>query len=225
MVGLNKSLAFIGGVSAHVGGEQPDADAETRSITRLEGSRWRGGRLWSWIRDPRAWTAVDREAGGAGATAAPTGLGVRAPRRGGVRSAISGSTHTSPETWTTTLLQMLAPTVADTHEVSKPHVRDARWSAERIGPTIIAAPQCGHVHVARVGAAVAAGVDVGVGDAGDAGAESTVRARARRAARHVLARKPDWRIRTKPRGKMCWTKRRRNSMALRVIVRRWSSRA
>src|SRR5262249_4787694 len=28
--------------------KQPDGDAETRSITRLEGSRWRGGRLWSY---------------------------------------------------------------------------------------------------------------------------------------------------------------------------------
>jgi hypothetical protein len=27
-----------------------DANAETPSITRLEGSRWRGGRLWSWNR-------------------------------------------------------------------------------------------------------------------------------------------------------------------------------
>ena len=28
--------------------EHLDADAETPSITRLEGSRWRGGRLWSY---------------------------------------------------------------------------------------------------------------------------------------------------------------------------------
>jgi hypothetical protein len=31
--------------------EQLDANAETPSITRLEGSRWRGGRLWSYKPD------------------------------------------------------------------------------------------------------------------------------------------------------------------------------
>src|SRR6476646_1765075 len=134
-----------------------------------------------------------------------------APGSGGARCAISGSTHTAPETWSTTLLRVSAPTGADTHEVSKPQVRDASCSAERIGPTIIAALQRGHVHVARVGGAVVSGVVVSiVVGAGDAGAESTVRARATRAVRQVLARKPDWRMRTKPRGKMCWTKRRRN---------------
>src|ERR671918_344227 len=94
-------------------------------------------------------------------------------RRGssGPRRAISGATDTSPETWTTTLLKVLARTVAGTHEVSKPQVRDASWSAERIGPTIIAAPQCGHVHVARVRAAGVSGFDVG---ADDAGAESSM---------------------------------------------------
>ena len=35
------SLSFIGGVSAHEAGSAPDANAETPSITRLEGSRWR----------------------------------------------------------------------------------------------------------------------------------------------------------------------------------------
>ena len=39
--------------------EHPEADAETPSITRLEGSRWRGGRLWSWNQDLCAWNAVD----------------------------------------------------------------------------------------------------------------------------------------------------------------------
>jgi hypothetical protein len=45
--------------------EHPDAHAETPSITRLEGSRWRGGRLWSWNQDRRAWTDMDEAAGGA----------------------------------------------------------------------------------------------------------------------------------------------------------------
>ena len=81
--------------------EHPDADAETPSITRLEGSRWRGGRLWSWNQDPRAWTDVDRAAGGARATAAPTRLVARAPASA-ARVAIGGSRRTSPETWATT---------------------------------------------------------------------------------------------------------------------------
>ena len=76
----------------------PDADAEALSITRLEGSRWRGGRLWSWNRDRRAWTDVDREAGGAQATAAATWLVARAPASAGARCSIGGSTRTSPET-------------------------------------------------------------------------------------------------------------------------------
>ena len=37
------------------------------------------------------------------------------------------------------------------HEVSKPRVIVASWSAERIGPRIIAAPQRGHAHVSTVG--------------------------------------------------------------------------
>ena len=49
-----KSLAFIGSASAQEVDEHPEADAEALSITRLEGSRWRGGRLWSWNQDPRA---------------------------------------------------------------------------------------------------------------------------------------------------------------------------
>ena len=90
-----------------------------------------------------------------------------------------------------------------------------RWSAERIGPRIMAAPQRGHAHVLAVGASVAA--DAGV--TGTRAAASSVRARATRAVRQVFARKPDCRIRTKPRGRMCWTKRRRNSIADSVIVR------
>jgi hypothetical protein len=51
---------------------QPEADAEGTSITRLEGSRWRGGRLWILKWDPRAWAVVDRGAVGARAAAART---------------------------------------------------------------------------------------------------------------------------------------------------------
>ena len=101
------------------------------------------------------------------------------------------------------------------HDVSKPSVNVVSWSAVRIGPMIIVAPQRGHVQVARVGTSVAtAGV---AADGRDL--LRSVLASATRAARQVLARNPDWRIRTKRRGRMCWTKRRRNSRAESVIVR------
>ena len=75
-----------------------EADAEALSITRLEGSRWRGGRLWSWNRDPPAWRDVDQEAGGARATAAPTRVAARAPASGVAGYSSGGSTRTSRET-------------------------------------------------------------------------------------------------------------------------------
>src|SRR2546429_6659038 len=107
------------------------------------------------------------------------------------------------------------------HEVSKPSVRVAKWRAERIGPMIIGAPHWGHAHEARVAVSV---VDVAVAsvEAGADGVASRVRASATAVERQVLARNPDCRMRTKPRGRMCWTKRRRNSVARSVIVRRWS---
>src|SRR5437879_11900575 len=46
-LGSDQSLAFIGSDSARDDRVGSDADAESLSITRLEGSRWRGGRLWS----------------------------------------------------------------------------------------------------------------------------------------------------------------------------------
>jgi hypothetical protein len=83
------------------------------------------------------------------------------------------------------------------HDVSKPKAAVASWNAERIGPTIIAVPHRGHAHVARVGASVTCGVA-----AGDVrGVVSKLRARVTRAARQVLARNPDGRMRTKPRGR------------------------
>ena len=98
--------------------------------------------------------------------------------------------------------------------MSKPSVTVARWSAERIGPTIIAAPQRGQAHVARVAGSVAwrRGRVGGRVPALTAWRAACARARSR-AARQVFARNPDCRMRTKPRGRMCWTKRRRNSMA------------
>ena len=77
------------------------------------------------------------------------------------------------------------------HELSKPKVIVRSWSAERIGPRIIAAPQRGHAQVA------ADGVSVAVDDGATAvGAEfRSVRARAMRVVRQVLARKADCRRR------------------------------
>jgi hypothetical protein len=126
------------------------------------------------------------------------------------------SRHTTSETGMTT--SMRTPWVrpgSGGHELSKPRVIVISCNLERIGPRVITAPQRGHVHVAGVGASV------GVDDVARCvrGARSSVRARARRAVRQVFARNPDCRIRTKPRGRMCWTKRRRNSIADSVIVR------
>jgi hypothetical protein len=50
-------------------------------------------------------------------------------------------------------------------------------------------------------------------------AARSYRTSVRRDARQRFARKPYCRIRTKPRGRMCWTKRPRNSEAVRVIFR------
>jgi hypothetical protein len=89
------------------------------------------------------------------------------------------------------------------HDVSKQSVMVARRSAERIGPTIIVAPQRGHAHAGRGAISLVAVVSVDALAAGQ-----------------VFARNPDCRMRTKPRGRMCWTNRRRNSMAESIIVRR-----
>ena len=47
-IGPSMSLALIGSASAKVAGEQEKARAEALSIRRLEGSRWQGGRIWSY---------------------------------------------------------------------------------------------------------------------------------------------------------------------------------
>jgi hypothetical protein len=76
------------------------------------------------------------------------------------------------------------------HEVSKPSVIVASWSAERIGPRLIAAPQRGHAHVSTVGTSVEVGADATAGRT----APRRLRASATRAARQVFARNPVWRI-------------------------------
>ena len=94
--------AFIGSVSALEARRALDADAETLSITRLEGSRWRGGRLWSWNRDPeRGPEEMERSAARERRRHARRRV-ARARRVpvGGARS--RGLRHTTPETWTTT---------------------------------------------------------------------------------------------------------------------------
>jgi hypothetical protein len=55
------------------------------------------------------------------------------------------------------------------HEESKPRVTVISWSADSIGPRIIAAPHRGHVHVGRV--VVSVDVDPGTSRAGAGGAE------------------------------------------------------
>ena len=83
----------------------------------------------------------------------------------------------------------------------------------------------GHAHEARGNVSVVSVRGTSVDATGAAGVASSVRASTRRAARQVFARNPDCRMRTKPRGRMCWTKRRRNSIADSVIVDGRFSRA
>ena len=100
----------------------------------------------------------------------------REPAWGGVRRSYRVLIHTAPEAWVGTLAR--TPVVTrppGPHEVSKPSVTEARRSAERIGPIIIAAPHRGHAHVAggtvstvsvgvaSVDAAAGEGVASGVG--------------------------------------------------------------
>ena len=117
-------------------------------------------------------------------------------RRGSVRDAMGwedGSAHTTPDTWATTLTRTPVGTWLCAHDVSKPTTIVAKWNAERIGPRTIGAPHRGQCQ---------AGV---VEDGSTRGEErrSNRRASARRGVRHALARYPNCRIRTKPRGRTC----------------------
>ena len=92
-----------------------------------------------------------------------------------------GRRHTAPDTWATTSTPTPGgPRTIGAHEVSKPQVRAARWCADRIGPTVMAAPQCGHVQVARVAVSVRTAAVASVAG-GAAGRASSVRASATRA--------------------------------------------
>ena len=81
----------------------------------------------------------------------------RADARGdGTGSVQPGSRQTIAETWmpTSTRTRRVRRGIGG-HELSKPRVIVISWSAERIGPRIIAAPQRGHAQVATVGVSVA----------------------------------------------------------------------
>ena len=173
------SLALIGSASAQSAGRGLDVEAEALSITRLEGSRWRGGRLWSWNRDLRAWGVVDRGAVGGRAAAARTRRVERTGRGLEATGSHDGLRHTAPDTWATTLAKTsVKATSLGAHEVSKPSVTVASWSAERIEPMTIVAPHRGQYQAGRV---------EGVFDGRDA-RRRRLRASARRAVRHALAR-------------------------------------
>jgi len=79
-----KSLALIGSASTQSAECGPDVEAEALSITRLEGSRWRGGRLWSWNGDRRACDVAHVTVGAGAATG-------RALRVGRTASALSAA--------------------------------------------------------------------------------------------------------------------------------------
>ena len=98
-----------------------------------------------------------------------------------------------------------------TYELSRGLHLKANWRAERLGPTFISPLQRGHRQVELLLASVeqlSGGLGVAV---------RSSRASASSVARRVLARNPNCRMRTKPRGRICWEKRRRNSVAARVI--------
>src|SRR5262245_43902284 len=100
------------------------------------------------------------------------------------------SRQTAADTWLTTLMKVDVITQsAGHHEVSNPKAAVVSWIAERMGPTIIAAPHRGHVQVVQVSAAGAAAcASVAAADMG--GLASNVRARITRAVRQVFARNP-----------------------------------
>src|ERR1700689_5088893 len=85
------------------------------------------------------------------------------------------------------------------YELSRGLHRDASWRAERFGPIRISPLQCGHRHVVLA-------ASVGQASGGFGVVARSCRARARNADRRVFARIPNCRMRTKPRGRMCWVK-------------------
>ena len=97
------------------------------------------------------------------------------------------------------------------YELSIALHRLTNCEGERFGPIRISPLQWGQRQVAslEIGAEQ---MSVGGGVVA-----RSVRASESNLDRRVFARNPNCRIRTKPRGRMCWVKRRRNSVASRVI--------
>ena len=124
-----------------------DADAESLSITRLEGSRWRGGRLWS------------RELGSesvSGSESRPSALWIDVSRSVSLRvhgargektpGDISGSRHGYRGVWAHVGWMPVLVARMGRHDVSKMKHTRASWCALRMGPRTIGAPQRGQDH-------------------------------------------------------------------------------
>jgi hypothetical protein len=137
-----------------------DVDAEALSITRLEGSRWRGGRLWS--------RELGSEAVGELEPRQTTPwIAARTQGSSGDHGAHRDENRHYTREWTHRYrgvpahvgwMLMLAVRMSR-HDVSKPrHIR-ASWCALRMGPRIIGAPHRGQNHAGAVGdASVSGGV-------------------------------------------------------------------
>ena len=132
-----------------------DADAEALSITRLEGSRWRGGRLWSHelgsgsVKESEARPSALR----IDARMSMSSVVDRAHGDTNARRA-SESTHGYCSVWAPVgWLPVLAARVGR-HDVSKMKDTRASWCALRMGPRTIGAPQFGQDHAGVAGTAL-----------------------------------------------------------------------
>src|SRR5271169_2117740 len=83
------------------------------------------------------------------------------------------------------------------------------------GPPVVAAPQRGQCQTEELSAEA---LQVPASTRVEELLDSSCRDRAKREARQRLARNPKWRMRTKPLGSTWRKKRRRNSVAIRVIL-------
>jgi len=177
-----KSLALIGSASARDGEVSPDGDAEALSITRLEGSRWRGGRLWSHKLGSPTGACAERTAAAAIAIAAAVPRGDRAAARGSVDGGNEPHAGDKADVDARVLAHItraaVIPTRSVHHEVSKPSPALTSCRAVSMGPMTIGAPHRGQHHVAAVGGAFASGRV----------RRSRRRARVSRAVRQALAR-------------------------------------
>jgi hypothetical protein len=121
--------------------------------------------------------------------------------------------HTSMEARFVASEGQIVEAAGRNYEVSKkPHRKD-NSRAVRLGPISIGPPQRGQFQTAtRIDVAPLSG---------DGMKSKSLRAKASRAVRQGLARYPNCRTRTNPRGSTCCRNRRRNSAAARVMVRSW----